>query len=135
MVGTGLEGVREETGGLPVGLEAPGRTSEGEKSPEECGQGGFYGRVVFGRGWVINRAQLDWAEEERGCILLRGGAVFLKVDGSRDCGCNPRRLPGGCGLMRTEWKECLHGGYKFGAWDMGQYRGVECEDSRGDPGM
>lgn len=41
---------------------------------------------------------------------------------------------GGCGLMRTEWKECLHGGYKFGAWDMGQYRGVECEDSRGDPG-
>lgn len=36
MVGTGLEGVREETGkhgGLPVGLEAPGRTSEGEKAP------------------------------------------------------------------------------------------------------
>lgn len=55
---------------------------------------------MFGSGWVINRAHLDWAEEERGCILLRGGAVFLKMDGS-----NLRRLPGGCGLMRAKWKE------------------------------
>lgn len=35
--------------------------------------------------------------------------------------------------MRAKWKE-VHGGYKFGAWDKGQYRGVECEGSRGDPG-
>lgn len=38
-------------------------------------------------------------------MLFRGGAVFLKMDGSRDCGSNLRRLSGGCGLMRTKWQE------------------------------